>query len=91
MALRALSQGLSLSYKTLFVFPWKSQSVILEKEMETHSSVLAWRIPWTEEPDGLYSPWGRRELDTTERLSPHWAVCLPFEVYLTITFPPQST
>ena len=25
----------------------------LEKEMATHSSVLAWRIPWTEEPDGL--------------------------------------
>ena len=27
----------------------------LEKEMATHSSVLAWRIPWTEEPDGLQS------------------------------------
>ena len=25
----------------------------LEKEMVTHSSILAWRIPWTEEPDGL--------------------------------------
>ena len=25
----------------------------LEKEMETHSSILAWRIPWTEEPNGL--------------------------------------
>ena len=25
----------------------------LEKAMETHSSILAWRIPWTEEPDGL--------------------------------------
>ena len=25
-----------------------------------HSSILAWRIPWTEEPGGLYSPWGRR-------------------------------
>ena len=25
----------------------------LENEMETHSSILAWRIPWTEEPDGL--------------------------------------
>ena len=29
----------------------------LEKEMATHSSTLAWKIPWTEEP---YSPWGRR-------------------------------
>ena len=27
----------------------------LEKRMATHSSVLAWRIPWTEEPDGLQS------------------------------------
>ena len=35
----------------------------LEKGMATHSRVLAWRIPWT------YSPWGRKELDTTERLS----------------------
>ena len=36
----------------------------LEKEMATHSSILAWRIPWTEEPGG-YSPWGRKVLDTT--------------------------
>ena len=28
---------------------------ILEKEMATHSSILAWRIPWTEEPGGLQS------------------------------------
>ena len=28
---------------------------ILEKEMATHSSVLAWRIPWTEEPGRLHS------------------------------------
>ena len=27
----------------------------LEKEMETHSSILAWKISWTEEPDGLQS------------------------------------
>ena len=39
----------------------------LEKEMATHSSTLAWKISWTEEPDRLYSPWGCRELDTTER------------------------
>ena len=38
----------------------------LEKGMATHSSILAWRIPWTEEPGGLYSPWCRKELDTTE-------------------------
>ena len=28
---------------------------LLEKEIATHSSILAWRIPWTEEPDGLQS------------------------------------
>ena len=33
--------------------------------MATHSSILAWRIPWTEEP-GNYSPWGCKESDTTE-------------------------
>ena len=38
----------------------------LEKEMETHSSILAWRIPWTEKPGGLYSPWGLKESDMTE-------------------------
>ena len=35
--------------------------------MATHSSILVWRIPWTEEPGG-YSPLGRRESDRTERL-----------------------
>ena len=29
----------------------------LEEEMATHSSILVWRIPWTEKPGGLYSPW----------------------------------
>ena len=37
----------------------------LEKEMEAYSSILAWRIPWTEEPGGLQSM-GYRESDTTE-------------------------
>ena len=75
----------------------------LEEEMATHSSILAWRIPWTEEPGGLqsmgpkrvgqkwhptpvllpgeshggrslvgYSPWGRKESDTTEWLHFHF-------------------
>ena len=37
----------------------------LEKEMAIHSSTVAWKIPWTEEPGTLQSM-GRRELDTTE-------------------------
>ena len=35
----------------------------LEKGTATHSSILAWKIPWTEEPGG-YSPWGHKELGT---------------------------
>ena len=38
----------------------------LEENMATHSSILAWRIPWTEELDGLQSP---KEWDTTEQLT----------------------
>ena len=37
----------------------------LEKGMVIHSSILAWRIPWTEKPGG-YSPRGHTESDTTE-------------------------
>ena len=37
----------------------------LEKEIAAHSSILAWRIPWTEEPDRLQSM-GYTESDTTE-------------------------
>ena len=40
----------------------------LEKVMATHSSILAWRIPWTEE-SGRYNPWGHKELDITEATS----------------------
>ena len=45
----------------------------LEKEMATHSSTLAWRIPWREEP-------GHKESDTTERL--HDTIQL--SIYLTL-------
>ena len=42
----------------------------LEEETATHSSILAWSTPWTEEPTihghRGYSPWGRKESDTTE-------------------------
>ena len=36
-----------------WVLLWQEDS--LEKEMEIHSSILAWRIPWTQEPGGLQS------------------------------------
>ena len=37
-----------------------------EKAMATHTSTLAWKIPWMEEPGRLHSPWGREESDRTE-------------------------
>ena len=37
--------------------------------MAIHSSILARRIPWTEKPGRLYSTWGCKELDVTERLT----------------------
>ena len=43
-----------------------SQEDPLEKEMAIHSSTIAWKIPWTEEPG--YSPWSRKESDKTEQL-----------------------
>ena len=48
----------------IWVHPW-SGKIPLEEGMATHSSILAWRIPWTEEPVG-YIPWGPTELDMTE-------------------------
>ena len=43
---------------------------LLEEEMATHSSILAWKIPCKRSTAG-YSPWDRKELDTTEQLSMH--------------------
>ena len=40
------------------------QEDLLEEGIATHSSILAWRIPWTEEPGGLHSM-GSQESDTT--------------------------
>ena len=48
--------------------PSLGQEDLLEKEMAIHSGTIAWKIPWTEEPGRLHSPWGHKESDTTERL-----------------------
>ena len=45
------------------------QEDLLEKEMATHSSILAWKIPWTEEPGGLQSMGSQS--DTTEHAHTH--------------------
>ena len=47
---------------------WKDP---LEKEMATRSGILAWKIPWMEEPGRLYSPRGHKEQDKTEQMSMH--------------------
>ena len=44
--------------------PSLGQEDPLEKGMATHSSILAWEIPWTEDPGG-YSPWDCKESATT--------------------------
>ena len=58
----------------------------LEKEMATHSSILAWRIPRTEEPGGLHSPQGLKESDTTELLHFHfllmYTITGPYDTHL---------
>jgi len=40
------------------------QEDLLEKEMATHFSIPAWKVPWMED----YSPWGHKELDMTDQL-----------------------
>ena len=53
----------------------------LEREMASHSSILAWEIPWTEEPGSL-QPMGWQELNTTQRLNHHhWklSTCIGIE------------
>ena len=46
----------------------------LEKEMATHSSILAWRIPWTEEPGGLQST-------GSQRVGHNWATSLSLSFF----------
>ena len=61
-----------ISPNIIFIWPistWKDAKITfvsLGKGMATHSSLLAWRISWTEDPSGLYSPWGHNESDPTE-------------------------
>ena len=57
--------------------------------MATHSSILAWKIPWRSLVG--YSPWVHKELDTTERLSPStWASPTPvFTMCSVHSLPPQ--
>ena len=64
-AWEAAVHGVARGRTRLSEFTFTFHFHALEKEMATHSSTLAWKIPWTEEPG---SPWGLKESDTTERL-----------------------
>ena len=61
----AAAHGVAGSLTRLSDFPFTFHFRVLEKEMATHSSVLAWRIPGTGEPGGCRL-WGHTESDTTE-------------------------
>ena len=56
----AAAHGVAKSQTRLSGFTFTFHLHALEKEMATHSSVLAWRIPWTEEPGGLQSMGSQR-------------------------------
>ena len=56
--------------------------------MTTHSSIPAWKIPWTEEPGGLQS-WGHKESDTTERLSTGQLIRIKILENLKVDFTPH--
>ena len=56
-------------WKTCWFDPWVGK-IPWRKEMVTHSSILAWRIPWTEEPGGLQSI-GLQRVNTTEHTHTH--------------------
>ena len=60
---------------------------ILEKGMANHSSILAWRIPWTEEPGGLKSMGSQRvrHIRATEHMTCHWAQHTYLYLYRYIT------
>ena len=64
-AWRAAVHGVTESRTRLSDFTFTFHLHALEKEMATHSSVLAWRIPGTAEPGGCRL-WGHAESDTTE-------------------------
>ena len=56
------------------------QEDALEMGMAAHSSILAWRIPWTEEPGGLKSMWSQRDRHNLNNLARTHTYLQSFEV-----------
>ena len=78
-------KNLPAKQETWVQYPRPGSEDPLEKKMETHSSVLAWKIPWTEEPGGLQS------MDL-QRVRPNLATKPSPSVYLEgLHFPPTPT
>ena len=67
------NSGLCNKHVTTVAIFRSHQSFLAEKAMAPHSSTLAWKIPWTEEPGRLQSM-GSIESDTTERLHYHFSL-----------------
>ena len=66
------------------------QKDFLEEKIATHSRILAWKIPWTEEPGG-FSPFGHKESDTTDQLRTHTYIHINKNLWRYRTFPsPQK-
>ena len=61
----AAVHGVAEGWTRLSDFIFTCHFYVLEKEMATHSSILTWEIPWTEEPGGIQS----MELQSQTRLS----------------------
>ena len=67
-----LSEGGMGAVQILSIYNWDTRRPS-EKAMAPHSSTLAWKIPWTEEPGSLQSM-GSLESETTERLPFHFSL-----------------
>ena len=64
------------------------QEDLLEKEMATHPSILAWKIPWMEEPGRLQSVGSQRVgLSPQAKLTPHLSACISYFSSLNNLFP----
>ena len=72
----AAVHGVSKGQTQLSDFTFTFHFHALEKEMATHSSTFAWKIPWMAELGAGHCPWGRKESGTTEQLH-SLTRCLP--------------
>ena len=61
----------------------------LEKGMAAHSSILAWRIPWTEEPGGLQSMWNEKSMQDEDKIQVNCRTqsCNSFFLVMSVNFP----